>query len=211
MNLYLIRHGESEGNVAGKIQGQADYVLTEEGRQQAALVGKYIEEIGIDYLYSSDLLRAFETAEIVSTAVKIRPQAWELVREVHLGPLQNLTRDEIYEKYPQTVESSIITSGIEGTESSTELTKRCEAVVEQLLQIHRNQDVAIVSHGGFISVFLMYLIIGDKWPAYKRPFRIGNTSVTHIEWKDDQTSPVIHYTNQQEHLRSQHFKQRGLL
>lgn len=203
MNLYLIRHGESEGNLLGRIQGHANYVLTVQGRKQAEFLGSYLKDLNIDYLYSSDLLRAFATAEIASSSLDIAPVPWEKIREVNLGPLQNKTRAQIYQTYPQVLETSILTSGIEGTESIKALSLRCNDVVTELRNKHINENVALVSHGGFISVFLMYLFLGDDWSKYDRPFQINNTSVSRVEWKEHRQSPLIHYTNQTIHLENE--------
>ncbi|GAE26362.1 phosphoglycerate mutase [Halalkalibacter wakoensis JCM 9140] len=213
MNLYLIRHGESEGNVSGKIQGWDDYPLSELGREQVGLVAQSLHDLPIHYIYSSDLTRAYDTAKAIGRVKNCTVHKWDKVREVYLGPLQGLTRSEIYEQYPEAKEKSIITSGVAGTETNDELTKRCEHVVNQMLLAHRNDHVAIVSHGGFISVFLMYLLTGSQWHSFHRPFQIHNTGITHIEWSKDDSKPIIHYTNNTSHLSpiQEQKSQKGLL
>lgn len=200
MKLYLIRHGESLGNLQGKIQGTMDFPLSELGKQQVDLISSYCENINLDSLYSSDLERAHATATAIGESTGLPVQAWDQIREVHLGPLQGLSRAEIKEQYPETVKNSIITSGIEGTETIDELTLRCKTVLEQLQEQHSSDSVALVSHGGFISIFLMYVLVGEKWPDFHRPFVIGNTSVTFLEWMDEKEQPYLHYTNRTAHL-----------
>lgn len=200
MKLYLIRHGESLGNLQGKIQGTMDFPLSELGKQQVDLISSYCENINLDSLYSSDLERAHATATAIGESTGLPVQAWDQIREVHLGPLQGLSRAEIREQYPETVKNSIITSGIEGTETIDELTLRCKTVLEQLQELHSSDSVALVSHGGFISIFLMYVLVGEKWPDFHRPFVIGNTSVTLLEWMDEKEQPYLHYTNRTAHL-----------
>ncbi|MCL7749345.1 histidine phosphatase family protein [Halalkalibacter alkaliphilus] len=202
MNLYLIRHGESEGNVSGKIQGCEDYPLSDLGQQQVSLVANYFKDIQLDYLYSSDLTRAYHTAKAIGAIKNRTIHKWEKVREVYLGPFQGLTRSEIYASFPQTKEKSILTSGVQGTETVQELTGRCQHIVEQMLLAHQEDHVGIVSHGGFISIFLMYLLIGEKWHTFHRPFQIDNTGITHIEWSKRNSKPLIHYTNKTTHLES---------
>ncbi|MCM2676776.1 histidine phosphatase family protein [Alkalicoccobacillus plakortidis] len=202
MKLYLIRHGESMGNLQGKIQGAMDFPLSELGTKQVDLISAYCKEMKLDYIYSSDLTRAYDTAKKIGETTKRSVQTWDKIREVYLGPLQGLTRDEIKEKYPITVKKSIITSGIEGTETKEELTERCRLVLQELKQEHMNESVAIVSHGGFISILLMYILVGDKWSDFHRPFVIGNTSVTLLEWPNDADLPYLHYTNRTAHLDS---------
>ncbi|KHF41309.1 histidine phosphatase family protein [Halalkalibacter okhensis] len=213
MNLYLIRHGESEGNVSGLIQGCKDFPLSDLGEQQVELVADYFKDVQLDYLYSSDLTRAYHTAKAIGALQNRTVHKWEKVREVYLGPLQGLTRTEIYETFPVVNETSILTSGIPGTETVQELTERCQHVIDQMLLAHQGDHVGIVSHGGFISIFLMYLLTGEKWYTFHRPFQINNTGITHIEWSKRSNKPLIHYTNKTAHLESlvnQHSK-KGLL
>ncbi|WP_368505649.1 histidine phosphatase family protein [Alkalihalophilus sp. As8PL] len=202
MNLYLIRHGESEGNRLGKIQGWHDFPLSDLGKRQALQLGNFFKHIHLDHIYSSDLTRAYDTALAIGSYKDQTVHKWEKVREVNLGPLQGLTRKEIYEQFPQAKEKSILTSGLEGTESVEELTKRCAYIVDQLKRAHYKDDVAIVSHGGFISIFLMYLMLGENWGEVHRPFQIGNTSVTHIEWTKS-WKPLFHYVNRDHHLTTE--------
>ncbi len=186
MNVYLIRHGESLGNLEGKIQGWMDFSLSELGLLQVQAVANHLKDIRLDYLYSSDLTRAYETAQAIGKVKELTVHAWDQVREVNLGPFQGLSRAEIYQRFPVTEESSILTSGVEGTETIEQLTARCQHVIQQLQLAHKHDHVGIVSHGGFISILLMYVLTGEKWFTFHRPFQIGNTSITHIEWEVEQ-------------------------
>ncbi|UTW70777.1 histidine phosphatase family protein [Anaerobacillus sp. HL2] len=60
------------------------------------------------------------------------------------------------------------------------MTVRCKYVLGQLLAAHKRHKVALVSHGGFISIFLMYLMFGDNWNDTHRPFVVGNTGVSKL-------------------------------
>ena len=214
MKLYFIRHGESQGNLEGKIQGSMDFPLSALGEKQVDLISSYCNDIHLDYIYSSDLTRAYETAKKIGEVKELPVRKWEKIREVHLGPLQGMTREEIKDKYPITQEKSIITSGIAGTETVEELTERCQSLLDQLEKAHKNDSVALISHGGFISIFLMFMIAKDQWASLQRPFVIGNTSVTLIEWHGGQETPLLHYTNRTAHLDSLNVEQqakRGVL
>ncbi|WP_017729010.1 histidine phosphatase family protein [Halalkalibacterium ligniniphilum] len=200
MNVYLIRHGESMGNRLGKIQGWLEFPLSPLGLEQGKKLAQYFREIPVDYIYSSDLSRAYETALFLGEMKERTVHKWEKVREVNLGPFQGMTREEIYNTYPEVRTKTILTSEIEGAETIEQLTERCHYVVEQLLRAHENEDVVIVSHGGFISIFLMYIMLGEAWANFHRPFQIENTSVTRIEWKHDERKPLIHYINRNNHL-----------
>ena len=84
--LILLRHGETEWNLTGRWQGQdANTLLTERGRQQAQVVARRLRSYPIEAIYSSDLSRAFETAEIVGDMLGIEPLPEPSLRESDIG------------------------------------------------------------------------------------------------------------------------------
>jgi probable phosphoglycerate mutase len=98
--LILVRHGETDWNVEGRIQGHQDIALNELGLAQADAVGRRLRDERFDVIYSSDLVRAYRTA----TPVVARPEA-DIVREPrlrerHLGVLQGLTGEEAALRQP---------------------------------------------------------------------------------------------------------------
>lgn len=200
MILYLIRHGQSVANEKGVIQGHKDFPLSVAGQTQAKLLGKYFASETIDYLYSSDLTRALDTANAIGDHQPLDALKWDKIREIGLGPLEGKTKQEIYLQYPQLNDSnSILTTGLAGTELVPEITERCKYVLDQLLSGHKRHRVALVSHGGFISVFLMYIMVGEKWNDFHRPFVIGNTGISKIEFLENR-KPVFNYINNTAHL-----------
>src|SRR5215211_4081703 len=110
MNLFLVRHGRSGGNVTGRIQGWSDIDLTEEGARQAeqtgAFLARYTREQGLPIagIYSSDLRRAWHTAAALGRHLG-RPVAPEPgLREMHFGSVEGLTPDEFSARYPDLVQ-----------------------------------------------------------------------------------------------------------
>ncbi len=201
MNLYLIRHGQSVANDGGIIQGHKEFPLSEAGQKQASLLGEFLASQSFDYIYSSHLMRAQKTAAAISAHQPLDVIKWEEICEIGLGPLEGKTRQEIYLQFPELKDESksILTTGIAGTETVKEITDRCHSVLEQLLSGHKRHNVILVSHGGFISIFLMYLMYGDEWHKAHRPFVISNTGVSKIEFLDN-GKPVFHYINSDAHL-----------
>ncbi|MCD8503067.1 MAG: histidine phosphatase family protein [Bacillaceae bacterium] len=202
MKLYLIRHGQSTANHQGIIQGCKDFPLSELGNIQAGLVGEFLANQKFDAIYSSDLTRAYDTAFEVSKHQNLPIEKWEKLREVNLGPLEGKTKREMEQEFPQVKDaSSILTTGLEGTETIDQITERCQDVLQHLFQMHKHlsHDVALVSHGGFISIFLMYLMFGEQWNEAHRPFVVGNTGVTKVEFTRED-KPVFHYINRDTHL-----------
>jgi probable phosphoglycerate mutase len=103
--IYLIRHGETEWNLAGRWQGHADVPLNELGARQAQLVGRRLAREGarFDAIYSSDLARAFQTAWEIGAAVKVPVQLLPPLREIDLGAWSGRTYDEIKQLFPEEV------------------------------------------------------------------------------------------------------------
>lgn len=199
MYLYLIRHGESEGNRLNKIQGWQDFPLSSLGKKQASHLGKYFKTIELHHIYTSDLMRAHDTAQAIGNEKGLSVKRWESLREIKLGPLEGKSKEEIYLDFPEVKERSILTSGVEGTESVEEITERCKQIIEQLLDTHENDHVALIAHGGLISILLMYILLGDDWYKHHRPFQVGNTGISLIEWNKGK-KPLIHYLNADAHL-----------
>lgn len=200
MELYLIRHGESVGNQKKIIQGQIDYPLSPLGIEQAKKLAAYFQTIDVDAIYSSGLSRAYVTAETLAKAKHLPVNECDHIREIKLGPFQGKTRREIEDLYPEVKSRSLLTSGVEGTESVADITKRCSYVLAGLKEKHANDTIALVSHGGFIGIFLMYMMIGENWETFHRPFYLSNTGVTLVKWKVTE-KPMFEYVNNTAHLQ----------
>lgn len=199
MYLYLIRHGQSEGNQLNKIQGWQDFPLSPLGKQQVEKLGQFFRSQKLDAIYSSDLTRAYETANKIAEATNIPVQKSELFREIKLGPLEGKTKQEIYSQFPEAKERTLLTSGVPGTETIEEITNRSEKIINKLREHGEGEHIALVTHGGLISILLMYIILEKDWHRFHRPFQIENTSISLIEFSKDR-KPLIHYTNQTNHL-----------
>ena len=99
--LYLARHGETDWNSAGRLQGQTDIPLNETGRSQARLLGQRLQGLGITSVGSSDLVRARETAEIIARGLELPFRGvLEDLRERRYGLFEGLTPEECQTRYP---------------------------------------------------------------------------------------------------------------
>lgn len=97
--LLLVRHGETEWNATHRWQGFTGPPLNELGRQQAQELADKLRSTAIDAVYSSDAVRALETAEVVVAARGLEVQQDARLREVNFGEWEGLTRHEINERY----------------------------------------------------------------------------------------------------------------
>jgi glucosyl-3-phosphoglycerate phosphatase len=170
--LVLLRHGQTDYNAAGRMQGHLDSVLTEVGLAQAARVAPEIARLAPDRLISSDLRRAVDTADIVGAAcgrpVKLDPR----LRETHLGEWQGQTVAEIEVTYPGAIATwrSDPAWAPPGGESRIDVVRRSIPVIEELdeeLAEGPDTTVVVVAHGGLIAGLVSGLmeLPYDIWPA----------------------------------------------
>ncbi len=109
-DFYIFRHGQSTYNVAGRTQGQTnDSVLTEQGKEQAVLVGEKLKNKEIDIIVTSPLKRAMQTAELANQALNVPVETDEHFIEVNVGVVEGLHYTEIRDKFPDIFEKMHIT------------------------------------------------------------------------------------------------------
>ncbi|KAL8493004.1 hypothetical protein ACS0TY_024276 [Phlomoides rotata] len=143
--IFVIRHGETEWNADRRIQGQQDVDLNDAGRKQAFCVAKRLSEVpNISAVYSSDLKRAFVTAEIIATSCT---GVLEVVkdpdlRERHLGDLEGVLFDEAPKINPEAYKAfkSDLNRDLEipgGGESYNQLYSRCTLALQRIAQKHK--------------------------------------------------------------------------
>ena len=106
--VYVVRHGETEWNAEGRVQGHTDVSLSEQGRCQAQVLGQRLAEVAFDVAYCSDLARASETARIIlgDRAVPLRPTPQ--LREYQKGVFEGLTVHEYSKRYPDMYQASLV-------------------------------------------------------------------------------------------------------
>jgi broad specificity phosphatase PhoE len=138
--LLLVRHGETDWNAELRVQGHADPSLNERGREQARALAASLADETIDAVYSSDLARARETAEIVAEALGLGVHLDAGLREFDTGNWTGLTRDEIRARFPDQERHDGETRG--------QLVARVGSALGRICQRHPGQRVLVVTHGG---------------------------------------------------------------
>ena len=103
--FYIVRHGQTNWNILGKTQGHGNSDLTQKGEEQAFELAKAIKEYPIDYIYSSDLGRAVQTAEIVGDQIGVKVNQTKSLREMGFGDWEGLLIDEIKKNHAKTYET----------------------------------------------------------------------------------------------------------
>lgn len=157
--LYLVRHGETQANETGILQGHLDTPLTKRGRDQARLVGSALKDVPLDAVYSSDLGRAVETAKLITGGRKIPLYTDERLREVHCGLFQGMTKKEAQERWPEEFELlhlHPITHRRPGGESFQDLYNRVTLCLENIAA-GAFRHVCVVSHGGAVKCMMAHV------------------------------------------------------
>jgi 2,3-bisphosphoglycerate-dependent phosphoglycerate mutase len=157
MKILLIRHGQTTGDLENRYGGFYDDSLTEEGRQQLKETAKNLEGKKTDFIFSSSLKRAQESALILNEVAKARLEIMDGLRERNYGILGGLTKKEAIEKYPDVVElhKDPNNTDPEG-ESRLDFTNRVLSTFESITK-HSYEQIIIVGHGGSIKTILKHL------------------------------------------------------
>lgn len=158
MILYLVRHGQSLGNVAQTFHGQTDYPLTELGRQQARQVAEKLRPIPFTRCCASDLQRAWNTALACLEGREVVPEVCTGLREQFVGQMEDLTLEEAERRFPG-VPALYINDWLHttpaGGESPAEMARRVGDCVDEI--IRGGQDTLIAAHNGSLSLILIHL------------------------------------------------------
>ena len=171
--LVLMRHGQTDYNANGRMQGHIDSVLTETGVEQASAAAPEIARLAPDRLISSDLRRAVDTADLVAAACGRPVKLDARLRETHLGEWQGRTVAEIEDGWPGAIATWRSDPGWAppGGESRIEVVRRSLPVVEELDDEYGTSGpettVVLVAHGGVIAGLVCGLLAlpATAWPA----------------------------------------------
>lgn len=153
--LCLVRHGETEWNAERRIQGQIDVDLNANGRRQAAAAGRWLRGAGIAAIYSSDLKRAWNTAQTIGAALELAPQAVRELRERNYGRFEGLTYAEAEDKFPEgyaAFEGRNAEYAFETGESLRAMYDRVTGKLQQIAAAHPGSNLVVVLHGGVLDV-----------------------------------------------------------
>jgi 2,3-bisphosphoglycerate-dependent phosphoglycerate mutase len=184
--ILLVRHGETQWNRAGRIQGyHADSPLTATGGEQARALGERLAREGIDALYSSDAGRTRETAEPIGVATRLPVVQDKALRERNYGAFEGRNFTEIEVEFP--VEFGKFRTrdphyAPPGGESAAQFRDRVMTVLQGIAARAVGRRVAVITHGGVLGV--LYRQAMSIPLEAKRSYSLANASLNHFRFAD---------------------------
>jgi len=155
--FLLIRHGETDWNKEGRMQGQSDIPLNELGLKQASLTAEKLRPAGLSAVYSSDLRRAVQTAEVIGQVCGLPIHTDPRLREVNLGEWQGRLAKELNDQHDMRFATRWMYPSViapPGGETAHQVQARLMAALDDIAAVHPNAVIAIVTHGFSVAVLL---------------------------------------------------------
>jgi 2,3-bisphosphoglycerate-dependent phosphoglycerate mutase len=185
--LWLIRHGQTDWNVDGRLQGQTDIPLNETGLTQARELAARLGEQAFRALYSSDLRRAAQTARVIGAALRLEVQLHRGLREICFGEWEGQTPAEIRQCYPQIIaerHQHPLDTRSPGGETDREVARRVAAAADEIVRAHPVGPVLVVSHGRALAL-LTCLACGYPLETVQQ-HGLENAIPRVVEWRNQQ-------------------------
>lgn len=198
--VIFVRHGQTAWNHSKRYQGHSDIPLNEKGLQQAKLVAQGLAGETISAVYSSDLRRAVQTAEVIADQHSLHPRISPEFREVNFGLWEGLTYEEIMATWPEVLSAIYTKPGsalIPGGESFDEVQRRTVIGITECIAHHQEETIVVVSHGGTMRVLLCHALglpIEKMWSL-----RQDSTAINIVEYYE--TTQIVSLVNDTCHLK----------
>lgn len=200
MDLYIIRHGETEWNINERMQGVKDSPLTVRGLGQAEDLARRLSSVKIDKIYSSDLGRARKTAEKIAELQDTKIILRKELRERSFGNLEGKSILDIKEEnssiYEMKTDDDFNFRAPEG-ESLKDIKPRLEKFLAEILEKDKQKKVVLVTHNGTKRVIVGSLLGWDNKKAGN--YKFSNTALTHLVLT--QTGPKLRILNCTQHIK----------
>ncbi len=184
-DLWLVRHGQTDWNLEGRWQGQTPHApgLNDMGRAQARAVRDQLKDVRFSAIYSSDLLRARQSAEALAEPLGLTVALEPRLREINLGVWEGMLYSEIASLYPQELaerERNPLRSRAPGGETPAQVAERVIPAINEIADRHPHDPVLIVAHGVSLGV----IICKAKQIPLERVYEhvIDNAMPYHVQW-----------------------------
>ena len=199
--FYIVRHGQTNWNILGKTQGHGNSDLTPKGENQALELSKAIKEYPIDYIYSSDLGRAVQTAEIIGSTIGVDVIQTPSLREMGFGDWEGLLIEEIKKDHAKTYETwrnQPHLVNIPNGETLHIIKDRVDAFIKELNEKYDNKHILLVSHSVTVRVMLLSFLNSGVENIYR--IKQDNTALNVVECRD--YGPVVIKMNDTSHMKN---------
>lgn len=197
--FYVVRHGQSQGNEKRVFLGHTDLGLTELGLKQAQRTAEFLKDKNIDVIYSSDLIRAYDTAKALGDIIGVEPIKTKGLREVYAGLWEGKPMTELRERFPQYLIwlTDIGKAKCDEGESMEELWYRAEEEFVRLAQLNPGKNVMIASHAALIRAMCCVWKGIDIHEAQTIPW-VTNGSVSCVSYDGGKWD--VEYIGYDEHI-----------
>lgn len=182
--IYLVRHGQTDWNLEKKTQGHTDISLNDNGREQAKLVSDVIKDYKIDKIYSSDLLRAKETADIINEKFGLDIILDNRLREINYGDLEGIPR-------------TLLSQDVWDVFNNNPLELHAEPMLDVYTRVKNffdslnyDEDILIVTHGGALRAIMYYISNREffdkiEYDKNYRDMKIANGAIYKFDINDN--------------------------
>jgi len=207
--IYLVRHGQTDWNHQGITMGHKDIPLNAFGRRQAVLTARRLSELRIDKIFSSDLQRAAETAEIIAQPQAVKPTLNPELREINLAGFEGISGAELRANFPHAFmifgneHAGAISRPHPATETRLDLLNRTRVVFDEIWGDESFETALIVCHGGVIRCIINHVLqLQSNFSSgnfYSVGIHCDNCSISQID-ADESGKPVFRLINDTSHL-----------
>ncbi|WRP04849.1 histidine phosphatase family protein [Rossellomorea aquimaris] len=186
-HICLVRHGQTEWNLLGKLQGQTDIPLNETGKLQAEECREFLKKSQWDVLITTSLMRARKTADIINESLELPIVEMDHFKERHFGEGEGLSREERDERFPDFIFPNM--------ESYEELIQRIQDGLKEIHAQFPGKKVLLVAHGAVISAVLREF---HEEEAVLGHVKLFNGCLTNLHMKNKRWA--VHSFNEVGHL-----------
>ena len=189
--VFLIRHGITDWHREGRVLGQRDIALNDEGLEQARAAAAALTDAPIVEVISSPLVRALQTAELIGQTFGIEVARDPRLIDLRVGKWEGMTYEEVaaHSEYKEFIQDPL-SERIPGAESLSDIKTRAVAAIEQAIEDNPSGDaIAVVTHAGIIRVLLTHYL--GSPPANYHRIRVAPGSVSVLSFADDRELPRV--------------------
>ncbi len=202
MKIYLIRHGETQGNREGYFRGRSDFPLNENGKEQARLLAEALKDSGITRIYSGPLTRARQTAEILADKLGVPVVVEEGFNNINLGPWEGKKKEDIKREFPREFQLWITRPEelkLPGAETVMEVMERAVATLKRIVEEVQEESIAVVTHRAVLKPLIAGIL--DMRPPFFWKIHVDTASYSILKFKRERGF-TLYLLNQTAHLKN---------